>query len=67
VIRTILVVIYVPLGWLVPVTSHLVFTFRMLDESAVTPTAAAAPDPAVFLALYAGLSLIATLVLARRG
>jgi hypothetical protein len=63
VIRTILVVIYVPLGWLAPVTSHLAFTFHTLNESAATPLAGAAPDPAVFIAIYAGPGVIAALVL----
>ena len=60
-IRTVLVVVYVPLGWFAPVTSHLVFTFRMLGETTVAQPAFAAPDPAVFLAIYAGLSLLAAL------
>ena len=65
-IRTILVVVYIPVGWLVPVTSHLAFTFRALEENLGTqPASAATPDPAAFLATYAGLSLLALLVLHR--
>ena len=59
-----LVVVYVPLGWFVPVTSHLAFTSRALGETVATQAAIVeAPDPVGFLAIYAGLSVLATLVL----
>ncbi|HYN63043.1 MAG TPA: hypothetical protein VES36_00445, partial [Candidatus Limnocylindrales bacterium] len=63
-IRTILVVVYLPVGWFVPVTSHLAFTSRALDESMTNqPAIVEGPDPVGFLAIYAGLSVLATLVL----
>jgi len=65
-IRTILVVVYVPVGWLLPVTSHVAFTFRALGETVATrPAIAEAPDVAGFLAIYAGLSMLAALVVYR--
>jgi hypothetical protein len=65
-IRAILGVFYIPIGWFAPATSHLAFTFRTLDETAATQQAVtAAPDPAVFLATYAGLSVLAALILCR--
>jgi hypothetical protein len=73
-VRAILLLVYVPLGWLVPLTSHIVLTSRVLGENvAAQPTFAAVPDEAIFLAAYAGLSVLATIALqhllarARRG
>ncbi|MGH8667412.1 MAG: hypothetical protein ACREUX_24415 [Burkholderiales bacterium] len=64
VVRTILVVVYVPIGWLVPFTSHVAFTTRALGEGVQTPQAfAAVPDHWVFMALYTGLSMFLALVL----
>jgi len=61
-VRTILLVIYVPVGVLAPVTSHPAFTYRTLSESvAAQPAFLAVPDRVVFLATYAGLSVLAAL------
>ena len=57
-VRTVLGAFYVPLGWFVPATSHLALTYYALGE----PNAAQAPDPALFLAIYAGLGAAAALV-----
>jgi hypothetical protein len=66
VVRAILVVVYVPVGLLAPVTSHVMFTSRALGESvAPHPAFAAVPDHLVFLAVYAGLSLLAALAVHR--
>ena len=63
-VRAILVVVYVPVGLLAPVTSHVAFTSRALGEHMSTqPAFASAPDQAVFLAVYAGCSLLAVLAL----
>jgi hypothetical protein len=65
-VRAILVVVYVPVGLLVPVTSHVALTSRTLGESvAAQPTFGAVPDHLVFLAAYAGLSLLAALAVHR--
>jgi hypothetical protein len=59
-IRTIIAVVYVPVGWLAPVTSHLALSYRMLAKTMTAPTGLEdAPDPAVFLAIYVGLSVLA--------
>jgi hypothetical protein len=58
--RTILVLVYVPIGLLVPLTSHIVLTLRVLGEGAGS---AAALDNAIFLAAYAVLSVVAGVVL----
>lgn len=64
--RAILLLIYVPVGWLAPLASHIALTSRLLGESAAAqPAFAAAPDEAVFLAAYAGLSVLATIALHR--
>jgi hypothetical protein len=66
VMRAILVVVYVPVGLLAPVTSHVAFTSRALGEGvAAQPAFAAVPDHLVFLAVYAGLSLLAALTVHR--
>ena len=65
-VRAILLLVYVPAGWLLPLTSHIVFTSRALSENVATqPAFAALPDEAVFLATYAGLSVLATVALHR--
>jgi hypothetical protein len=65
-VRAILLLVYVPVGWLAPLTSHVALTSRALGESVATPPAyAAVPDHAVFLAAYAGLSALAALALHR--
>jgi hypothetical protein len=65
-VRAILLLVYVPVGWLVPVTSHIAFTSRVLGESsAAPPQFAPAPEEWVFVAVYLGLSVLATVVLHR--
>jgi hypothetical protein len=65
-VRAILLLIYVPVGFLAPFVSHVALTSRALGESAATAAAtAAAPAPVGFLAAYAGLSVLATLALHR--
>jgi hypothetical protein len=64
VVRTILAVVYVPIGWLVPFTSHVALTSRVLGEGVQTqPAFAGVPDPWAFVALYTGLSMILLFVL----
>ena len=59
-IRTIVAVIYVPIGWLAPVTSHLALSYRALATTMTAPSAVEdMPDPVTFLAIYAGLSVLA--------
>lgn len=60
-VRAILVLVYVPVGLLAPVTSHVAFTSRVLGESAGSRTAFA--DNVAFVAAYAGLSVVAALAL----
>lgn len=65
-VRTILVLVYVPVGLLAPFTSHVALTSRLLDEGVnAQPAFAAVPDHAAFLAAYAGLSVLAALALNR--
>ena len=65
-IRTLLAVVYIPVGWIAPVTSHLAFTWRALGESMTTqPAIVEAPDLVGFLAIYAGLSVLAALAVHR--
>ena len=65
-VRAILMVVYVPVGLLAPVTSHVAFTSRALGEHMNTqPAFPAVSDQVVFLAVYAGCSLLAALVLHR--
>jgi hypothetical protein len=65
-VRAILLLVYVPLGWLAPVTSHIALTSRALGENMPPqPAFLAVPDQAVFLAIYAGLSVLATVALHR--
>jgi hypothetical protein len=64
IVRTILAVVYVPIGWLVPFTSHVTLTSRALGEGVQTqPAFAGVPDPWAFVALYTGLSMILVFVL----
>ena len=64
VVRTILVVVYVPIGWLVPFTSHVAFASRMLGDGVQTqPAFAGVPDHWAFMALYTGLCMFMALVL----
>jgi hypothetical protein len=65
-VRAILLLLYVPLGWFVPLTSHISFTSRVLAGSTVTqPGSGTVPDEWVFLAVYAGLSVLAMAALHR--
>ncbi len=65
-VRAILVLVYVPVGVLAPLASHIAFTSRALGESmAIQPAFAAVPDRVVFLAAYAGLSVLAAAALHR--
>lgn len=65
-VRAILLLVYVPVGWLAPLTSHVAFTSRALGERAATqPDFAAVSDQVVFVAAYAGVSVLATLALHR--
>ena len=65
-VRAILLLVYVPVGFLTPLVSHVAFTSRALGEStAAPPVFAAVPDQEVFLAVYAGLGLFAALALHR--
>lgn len=54
-VRTILFVVYIPVGWIAPITSHLALTYHTLGESG----SAGAVDENVFLGLYAGLAAAA--------
>lgn len=69
VLRSILLVIYVPVGLLAPFTSHLLLASHALGESTIAivgqPAFAAVPDHGAFLAAYAALSLLAALALHR--
>lgn len=59
----ILVIVYVPVGLLAPVTSHVAFTSRVLGEDLGRTALAAAPDNVAFLVAYVGLGVIAALAL----
>jgi hypothetical protein len=60
-VRAILVLVYVPVGLLAPLTSHVAYTTRVLGESVETGRTFA--DNVVFLAAYAGLSVVAAVAL----
>lgn len=63
-VRAILLFVYVPVAWLAPVTSHIAFTSRALGENMpVQPAFAVVSEQVVFFALYAGLSVLATVAL----
>jgi hypothetical protein len=64
-VRAILLLVYVPGGFLIPRLSHVAFTTRALGEPAAQPSLAAAPEHLVFLAAYAGLSVLAAAALHR--
>lgn len=64
IVRAIVGVVYVVVGWLAPVTSHVAFTLRALGTGApAQPTGAGIADHWIFMAIYAALSMIAALVL----
>ena len=61
-VRALLVVVYVLVGWLVPITSHVTFTSRALGDGVQESAAiSGVPDPWAFMALYAGLSMLMAL------
>lgn len=62
-VRAILVLVYVPVGLLAPVTSHVAFTSRVLGEDLGGTVSAATPDNAAFLVAYAVLGVIAGIAL----
>lgn len=65
-VRTILVLVYVPVGWLAPLSSHVALTAGALGESVTAePAIAALPDHMVFLVAYAAISALAALALHR--
>jgi len=65
-VRAILLLMYVPVGWLVPLTSPIAFTSRALGESTAAQSEfASVPGAWVFLAVYAGMSVLAAIVLHR--
>lgn len=72
-VRTILALVYVPLGLLVPFSSHIALTSRLLGEGSAGAVSTALAGPVTFLAFYAALGALATallyalLVRARRG
>ena len=62
VVRTILLVVYVPVGLLAPITSYPAFTYWALSEHVpLRPVFLAVPDRVVFLAMYVGLGAFAAL------
>ncbi|HET9664323.1 MAG TPA: hypothetical protein VFP00_08840, partial [Burkholderiales bacterium] len=64
--RAIMLVVYVPLGLLAPVTSHLALAYRTLGEDVPPPPAMAAmPEGLAFVLIYAALSALAALALHR--
>jgi hypothetical protein len=69
-VRAFLLIVYVPIGWLAPATSHVALTTHALGESAADPLVNQAgliplADHTVFLATYAGLTLLAAFVVHR--
>lgn len=65
-VRAILLLVYVPIGLLAPLTSHLVFTSRALGEEVVVqPAFAMVPDRVVFLTAYVVFGVLAVLVIHR--
>lgn len=62
-VRTILFMIYIPLGWIAPVTSHLALTYHTLTDSNVAQRASAASvHEGVFLAIYAVVAAAAAAI-----
>lgn len=65
-VRAILLLVYIPVGWLVPKASHIALTARALGEQAsAQPAVTAEADPVAFLVIYTGLSVVATFALYR--
>ena len=66
IVRAILLLIYIPVGLLAPVTSHLALTYRALGEDLATqPQIAVMPDHVAFLVIYAILSVLAAFAVHR--
>ncbi|HEX6004222.1 MAG TPA: hypothetical protein VFZ14_09530 [Burkholderiales bacterium] len=64
--RALLLFIYIPIGFIAPLTSHLAVSYRALAEDAVVRAGIAAmPDAAIFVAIYAAAGSLAALVLYR--
>jgi len=62
-VRTILFVVYAPVGFLVPSLSHVAFTARWLGERVnAQPGFAAGPPDLAFLGVYAGLGALGAFV-----
>jgi hypothetical protein len=64
-VRAILLLVYVPVGWLAPATSHLALSYRMLAEDSAARPATTVPEPVIFLLIYAGLGAAAALAVYR--
>jgi hypothetical protein len=63
-VRAILIVVYVPVAFLLPVTSHILLSSRALGEGlGLDPMFAAPPQYGAFLAIYAGLGIVAAVIL----
>jgi len=62
-VRAVLIVVYLPIGWLVPITSHVAFASRTLGDGVPAQGAFSGmlPDPWLFLTLYMGLSMLCAL------
>lgn len=65
IVRAILLLVYIPVGLLAPVTSHLALTYRALGEGATQPRIAGMPDHVAFLVIYAILSVLAAFAVHR--
>ncbi len=65
-VRAILLLVYVPVGLLAPVTSHLAFTYRALGENiAAQPQNALMRDHVMFFVIYTALSVLAAFAVHR--
>jgi hypothetical protein len=63
-VRAILIVVYVPVAFLLPATSHILLSSRALGEGlGLDATFAAPPQYSAFLAIYGGLGIVAAFVL----
>ena len=62
-VHTLMAIVYIPVGFLMPVTSHLALVYRTLGETGSVN--AATPDGLAFVLIYAGLSAVAALTLHR--
>jgi hypothetical protein len=63
IVRAVVVVPYVLIGWLVPLTSHVALSAQLLGERQdAQPVLTLMPEPWTFIALYSALSLLALAV-----